>query len=125
VTFSNITPVVAIMVCAILLALLQCHSHHAIQVTFVAVPLTVVPMALVVTFMILPTLSMLDDDASDGVAAMLVIIWGMAGLITALAGSNYWWFCRFIPFTTANDDAADTGSVPKASKPVNIILLSN
>jgi len=33
---------------------------------------------------------------------MIVIIWGMVGLIAALAGLNYWWFCHFIPFTTAN-----------------------
>ncbi len=65
-------------------------------------PLTAVLVALVATFMMLPTLLTSDDDADDGVAETLMIIWGMVGLIAALAGLNYWWFRRFIPFTTAN-----------------------
>jgi len=45
-----ITPVVAILVSAILMVLLQCHSHRAIQVTFVGAPLTAALVALVATF---------------------------------------------------------------------------
>ncbi len=73
-----------------------------IQVTFVAAPLTVMLMALVATFMMLPTLSMLDDDADDGVAANSCDYLGHGwknhgiGCLVLLA------FCHFIPFTTAN-----------------------
>ena len=103
--------VVVILVTAILLVLLQHYSHHAIQVTFVAAPLTVMLMALVATFMMLPTLLMSDDDADDGVTAMLMTTWGMVGLIVALAGLNYWWFHCFIPFTTANMPESLGGSI--------------
>jgi len=65
-------------------------------------PLTAVLVALVATFMMLPTLLTSDDDADDGVAEMLMILWGIVGLIAALADLNYWWFRCFIPFTTTN-----------------------
>jgi len=68
-----------------------------IQVTFVAVPLTAMLMVLATTFMMLPTLLMSDDDADDGVTAMLMTTWGMVGLIVALAGLNYWQFVALYP----------------------------